>query len=84
MTILGTYLSKDEGLQPDKPAFTGLFPQALFKSLLHKAILTAQLSSPLAPPDPATTEKGSLDPLFAEPSRPVDTIPTPPLFLDIV
>lgn len=30
-----TDLSDDEGALPDVPAFTGLFPQGLFKSLLH-------------------------------------------------
>lgn len=34
-------LSEDEGLPPNQPVFTGLLPQALFKTLLHKAINTA-------------------------------------------
>lgn len=29
--------SEDEGLMPDRPAFTGLFCPSVFKSLLHKA-----------------------------------------------
>lgn len=36
-------LSEDEGLILDSPAFTGLFPPALFKSLLHKARTTTHL-----------------------------------------
>lgn len=30
-------LLEEEGLVPDKPAFTGLFKPTLFKSILHKA-----------------------------------------------
>lgn len=75
-------LSEDEGLLPDQPSFTGLFPQALFKSLLFKAVNTAQLGSTAA--EPAPSSKGSLDPLFVELSKPVDFIPTAPLFLDVL
>lgn len=76
-------LLEDEGLPPEQPAFTGLFPQAPFKSLLFKAVNTAQLGS--GPPEPAPqSAPGSLNPLFAEPSRPVSSIPTPPLFLNVV
>lgn len=76
-------LSEDEGLPPDQPAFTGLFPQALFKSLMFKAINTAQLGT--APPqEPIPTGKGTLDPLFAEPTKAITCIPTPPLFLKVL
>lgn len=34
---------EDEGLTPDIPAFTGLFPPALFRSLLFKARSTSRL-----------------------------------------
>ncbi|XP_034278399.1 uncharacterized protein LOC117668538 [Pantherophis guttatus] len=77
-------LSEDDDLPPEQPAFTGLFPQALFKSLLHKAIATAQLSSPSPLPVSDSAPKGTLNPLFAEPARTVDTISTPPLFLDVI
>lgn len=79
-------LSEDDNLHPDQPAFTGLFPQSLFKSLLFKAVNTARLSSPHADPAPASSSSVSvsLDLMFAEPSRPVASIPTPPLFLDVV
>lgn len=76
-------LLDDENLPPDQPAFTGLFPQSLFKSLLFKAVNSARLSSPIADPVPVSSS-GSLDLMFAEPSRPVTSIPTPPLFLDVV
>lgn len=36
-------LLEDEDLPPEQPAFTGLFPQAIFKSLLFKVVNTAQL-----------------------------------------
>lgn len=75
-------LSEDEGLPPDQPAFTGLFPQALFKSLLFKAINTVQLSTSSQPDPPPVA--GSLNPLFAEPPRPVTAIPMPPFFLDVI
>lgn len=75
-------VSEDEGLPPDQPAFTGLFPQALFKSLLFKAVNTAQLGTSAQPDPPAVP--GSLNPLFAEPPKPVTAISTPPLFLDVI
>lgn len=31
-----------------------------------------------------TTSQGSLNPVFAEPTKPVDSVPVPPLFLDVV
>lgn len=71
-------LSDDEDLPPEQAAFTGLFPPALFKSLLFKAVNTAQLASTeMIPP----TSRGSLDPMFAELTKPVDSIPVPLLFL---
>lgn len=39
-------LSEDDELPPDNPAFTGLFRPSMFKSLLHKARLTTNLSAP--------------------------------------
>lgn len=76
-------LSEDEGLPPDQPIFTGLFPQALFKSLLFKAVNTTGFSSsPAQPPTPAPS--GALDLLFAELPKVMDSIPTPPLFLDVI
>lgn len=76
-------LSEDEGLPPEQPSFMGLFPQVLFKSLLFKAVNTAQLGS--STPEPAPTPApGSLNPLFAEPSRSVTSIPMPPLFLKVI
>lgn len=77
-------LSEDEGLPPDQPAFTGLFPQALFKSLLFKAVNTAGLRPPFPAQMPTPAAHGALDPLFAEPPKAVDSIPTPPLFLDVI
>lgn len=82
MEPLEPQLSEDEGLPPAQPAFTGLFPQALFKSLLFKAVNTAQLGA--APPPESTPVTGSLNPLFAKPPKPVTAIPTPPLFLDVI
>lgn len=76
-------LSEDEGLSPEEPAFTGLFPQALFKTLLFKAVNAAQLgscSTELVPPP----SHWSRNPLFVEPTKPLDSIPAPPLFLGVV
>lgn len=76
-------LSEDEGLPPDQPAFTGLFPQSLFKSLLLKAINTAQLGS-TSEPAPPQSGPGSFNSLFTEPAKAVTYIPTPPLFLEVL
>lgn len=57
-------LSEDEGLPPDQPAFSSLFPQALFKPLPFKAINTAQLGS-VSAQHAVPSGQGSLDPLFA-------------------
>lgn len=76
-------LSDDEGLPSEQPAFTGLFPLALFKSLLLKVVNTAQFGSGSAETIPPTS-CGSLDPMFVEPIKPVDSIPAPSLFLDVV
>lgn len=70
-------LCEDEGLVPDPPAFTGLFPPTLFKSLLHKARATAQLGAGTTPPE---TSLGPLDPdtgLFSVPVAKQKEIPTP-------
>lgn len=61
-------LSEDEGLPPEQPAFTGLFPQAIFKSLLFKVVNVAQLGSSPPVPTPSAAP-GSLNPLFAEPDK---------------
>lgn len=84
MDLLEHDLSEDEGLPPNQPAFTGLFPQALFKSLLFKAINTAHLGSTLSTPPLPPSSQEALDPLFVEPPRAVDSIPTPQLFLDVI
>lgn len=76
-------LLEDEGLPPEQLAFMGVFPQALFKSLLFKAVSTAQLGYVHTEPSP-TSAPGSLNPLFAEPAKPVTSIPMPPLFLDVI
>lgn len=74
---------EDEELPPEQPAFTALFLQAIFKSLLHKAINTAQLGSSSTETAPSSSHD-DINPLFVEPSRPVDSIPILPLFLDVV
>lgn len=73
-------LSNDEGLLPELSAFTGLFPLAIFKSLLFKASNTACLGSSLAGDEPQTSRERS-NALFSEPNRAVDVVPVPPLFL---
>lgn len=76
-------LSDDEGLPPEQPAFSGLFPQALFKSLLYKAVNTVQLGSTV-PESISPPVQGKLNPLFEEPAKSITSIPTPPLFLDVL
>lgn len=73
----------DEGLLPELPAFMGLFPPNIFKSLLFKATNVAHLTS-LASEPVSTTSRGAADMLFSEPDRVADTIPAPCLFVDVV
>lgn len=76
-----TDLSDDEGAPPDVPALTGLFPQGLFKSLLHKAKVISGLV------DPATTTSASTSTghgIFSEPVVEQLFIPAPKLFTDVV
>lgn len=61
--------------------FTSLFPQAIFKSLFFKVVNAAQLGSSPQEPTPSAVP-GSLNPLFAEPAKPVTSIP--PLFIDVI
>ncbi|XP_058045915.1 lamina-associated polypeptide 2-like [Ahaetulla prasina] len=76
-------LSEDEGLLPEQPAFTSLFPPNLFKSLLFKAKNVAQLGSSSAQ-SVASSSKDASDLVFSEPAHVVDTIPAPGLFIEVV
>lgn len=73
-------LSDDEGQQP---AFTGLFPPAVFKTLLFKASNVAQLDPLVAEEAPPPPQR-PFNPLFLEPAKPVDSVPAPLLFLDVI
>lgn len=75
--------SDDKSLPPEQSAFNGLFPLALFKSLLFKAVNTAQIGS-VTPETVLPPSQGTLNPLFVELIRSVDTVPAPPLFLDVI
>lgn len=76
-------LSEDEGLILDPPAFTGLFPPALFKSLLHKARTTTHLGVQATSLETPLGPQGPSQGLFAQPTAKQE-IPTPKLFLDVV
>ncbi|XP_070605566.1 titin-like [Erythrolamprus reginae] len=71
----------EDGVAPNRPAFTGLFNPALFKTLLYKAKTTAGVGAD------ADTSLDLSDPnilVFSEPAIDKEEIPTPKLFLDVV
>lgn len=61
-------LLDDEGLIPEQPMFTGLFPPSVFKSLLFKATKVAHLESRLERTGVSTTQDPA-DPLFSQLDR---------------
>lgn len=76
-------LSEDEDSDlPDTPAFTGLFPVGLFKSLLHKVIITAGL--PEEGSSEQVTAKGQGHGTFSEPVPKQLFIPAPKILGDVV
>lgn len=81
-------LSDDEGLEPDQPAFIGLFRPNLFRSLLHKAQVVTGLgvssSASSSSAAPTTAQGDSASSLFQEPSVQKEVIPAPKLFSDVV
>lgn len=81
-------LSEDEGLEPDQPAFIGLFRPQLFRSLLHKAQAVTGLGLHSLPASdssvPSSTVAGPSQSLFQEPSVHKEIIPAPKLFSDVV
>lgn len=76
--------SDDEGLIPDRPAFTGLFHPTLFKSLLYKAKTTAPMGVAEAPAEPPLGLQDPSERLFSEPAAEQDVIPSPKLFIDVI
>lgn len=77
-------LSEEEGLSPEQLIFRGLFRPHLFKALLFKAKASTKLGTADAKPGGSLTEQDPADLLFAEPATETDTIPAPPLFLDMI
>lgn len=75
-------LSEDEGMQPEQPSFTDLFPPGLFKSLLYKAINSANLGQQSN--EPPKEQPGPSDPLFNQATAHADIVPSPQLFMDVV
>lgn len=76
--------SEDEGLPPEKPAFTGLFRPSVFKSLLHKAKITTQFGLITNPSEGAKATPAPHDALFRLSKPENEAIPCPPLFADVV
>lgn len=75
-------LSEDEDSDlPDTPAFTGLFPVGLFKSLIHKVIITAGLQEEGS--SEQVTAEGQGHGIFSEPVLKQLFIPAPKLFGDV-
>lgn len=77
-------LSDDEGVLPDTPAFTGLFPDGLFKSLLYKAKVTTGLQESEPAQESSTPRPGSSHGLFSEPVVEQVFIPVLMLFTNII
>lgn len=77
-------LSDDEGLFPEQPAFTGLFPPTIFKSLLFKAVNAAQLGPSSVRDASFASSHDRNNPLFLELTKLMEAIPTPHLFLDVL
>lgn len=75
-------LLDDEGLIPEQPTFTGLFPHGLFKLLLFKVKNSARLGAPSAPPETESTPASS-DPLFSEPTADTEFSSSPGLFISV-
>lgn len=76
--------SDDEGLPPEKPAFTNLFCPSIFKSLLHKAKIATKFGIAGVPADTADQSSDPHDTLFQVSKPDHDVIPCPPLFADVV
>lgn len=62
-------LFEDEGLVPDKPAFTGLLKPTLFKSILYKAKATTHMGVTAPPEQGATDPQDPSGGLFNEPDH---------------
>lgn len=76
--------SNDDETFPEKPAFSGLFRLALFKSLLHKAKVATNMDKVI---DPATSSQDQSNPnesLFKVPQPDLDFVPCPDLFSQVV
>lgn len=80
--------SEDEDSQvPEVPAITGLFPPAMFSSLLRKAKATAELDGTPYPNQAAATPStsgGTRKGPFHRPQVQKEEIPTPDLFLEVL
>lgn len=75
--------SDNEGMLPDRPAFTGLFRLSLFKSLLHKAKRTTNLATSVGQPDQEVASHPH-DELFTVPKTEQNFIPCPQLFTEVI
>lgn len=80
----GIEFSKDEGLPPDKPVFTGLFRPSIFKSLLHKAKFTTKFGVTGSSLDKPAQSSKPHEALFQVTKPDPDVIPCPPLFKEVV
>lgn len=76
--------SEDEGLLPDKPAFTGLFRPSIFKSLLHKAKVSTNMGVSEAPVVQSQGAHHPHDDLLVVPSTEQEFIPCPKLFAEVI
>lgn len=89
-SLLGDYdlrdleFSEDEGMLPDRLAFTALFCPSVFKSLLHKAKVTTNMWVAESPADQPQGSHHPHDELFAVPSTAQEFIPCPKLFAEVI
>lgn len=76
--------SEDEGLWPDRPAFTGLFRPSVFKSLLHKAKVATNIGVFEDHSDQSQGSAAPHDYLFMVPKQEQEFIPCPKLFSEVI
>lgn len=70
-------LSEDEGMEPDMPAFPGLFKPSLLKSLLHKAKVATNMGLGSAPASQAQDASGPSEHFFRVPKQEPEFVPCP-------
>lgn len=77
-------LSGDEEETADRPHSTGLFHHKMFKTLLHKAKITANMGVGFVNPEGPSDLPNSNSSLFTKTVTEEQTIPSPKIFIDTI